>query len=353
MHRYILQFQLEFEKTQRRKVEKDLKKLTTSYEEEKKISQKHKEVALVLIREKKDLFEKLLLFQERNSFLEKQIQNSMENKDKSVNEYLAHEKAKIALKMEAAMEKQLSDFDIEREQLSGKLRQELERNIGLEEQLKNIIKESHLGKNIGVTIAQPLLWQTSSTQTSLSFPGIDHKMMVIAAESQSAINFKCTKQMADISEVSDDARRGSNITDSTATATCLPVRNLSQDSSGAGRSLFCSPTGTRISLNIGTENLSTRKVQSVGRGTPPPIPPNKPQITIPLIHRKEGVATCGEFHNKYDNTADTRVASKTVKKERSSKSYDALNTLQTGQNPDKSFQNVTSINNVPSFKKET
>ena len=41
-------------------------------------------------------------------------------------------------------------------------------------------------------------------------------------------------------------------------------------------------TGARISINVGPSTGPQRKLSPLGRGCPPPIPPNKPQVFIPM-----------------------------------------------------------------------
>jgi hypothetical protein len=55
--------------------------------------------------------------------------------------------------------------------------------------------------------------------------------------------------------------------------------------------VFTTPSGTRISLNVGppSSNLP-RKTSPVGRGTPPPVPPNKPAYVPQAAPRKDIVA---------------------------------------------------------------
>ena len=62
-------------------------------------------------------------------------------------------------------------------------------------------------------------------------------------------------------------------------------------SMSGGTTVFTTPSGTRISLNVGPSNaaVGNRKPSSSGggstsnttRGAPPPVPPNKPQVIIP------------------------------------------------------------------------
>ena len=117
-------------------MEKDLKKTLANLEEERANSIKHKQVAVMLIKEQKKLIEKLVKDRQKINKYEEQLR---EEKDKTTNvvEGLVQE-SKKSLKMEAAMEKQLSDFDVEREQLRGRLAKEESKNRDLSCQVESL-----------------------------------------------------------------------------------------------------------------------------------------------------------------------------------------------------------------------
>ena len=66
-------------------------------------------------------------------------------------------------------------------------------------------------------------------------------------------------------------------------------------SQSGGTTVFTTPSGTRISLNVGPSAASggsspggaPRKTSPVGRGTPPPVPPNKPAYIPQAAQRKD------------------------------------------------------------------
>lgn len=71
-------FKIEYEKSQNKKLEKDLKKTLASLEEERANSIKHKQVAVMLIKEQKKLIEKLVKDRGRIQKLEQQLQEEQE-----------------------------------------------------------------------------------------------------------------------------------------------------------------------------------------------------------------------------------------------------------------------------------
>ncbi|XP_046372894.2 cortactin-binding protein 2-like isoform X2 [Haliotis rufescens] len=134
-----LKQEVDFEKGQTKRMEKDLKKTLASLEEERANSAKHKQVALMLIKERKRLMERVFSERSKTSQFEQILG---EEKDRVMNmaEGLVQE-SKKSLKMEAAMEKQLSEFDVEREQLRSKLGREENRNKELQATIDSLSQQ--------------------------------------------------------------------------------------------------------------------------------------------------------------------------------------------------------------------
>lgn len=282
-----LKQELDFEKSQRRKFEKDLKKASVTLEEEKTISQKHKEVALGLIREKKELFEKLLLFQERNTFLEKQVQNWGDSKDKSLG-VLTHETSKLAQKMEAAMEKQLSDFDIERERLSGKLNKEMEKNSRLLEEIESLKRtaKNELGPSVFIN-------------RSSFGPSSANEVKQISTSNDGDGNRTHFDSQKDAFTIRIDEQN--KPTDNVGDMYVSPSGSSREISTGQ---LTFASNVSRLPPSVNPSSVTPRKGPAGGRGIPPPIPPNKPQITIPQMHRKDLIGTLGDTSGKSETTTD-------------------------------------------------
>ncbi|NXT24192.1 CT2NL protein, partial [Syrrhaptes paradoxus] len=131
--------QLEFEKSQVKKFEKEQKKLSTQLEEERA---RHKQLSSMLVVECKKATAKAAEEGQKTAELSLKLEKE-KSKVSKLEEELAS-KRKRGLQMEAQVEKQLSEFDIEREQLKAKLNREENRTKALKEEvecLKKALKE--------------------------------------------------------------------------------------------------------------------------------------------------------------------------------------------------------------------
>ncbi|NIG57868.1 cortactin-binding protein 2-like [Pontoporia blainvillei] len=126
---------MEMEKLQLQALEQEHKKLATRLEEERG---KNKHVVLMLVKECKQLSGKVL---EEAQKLEEVMAKLEEEKKKTsaLEEELASEKRR-STEMEAQMEKQLSEFDTEREQLRAKLHREEAHTTDLKEEIDKMKK---------------------------------------------------------------------------------------------------------------------------------------------------------------------------------------------------------------------
>ncbi|KAB0375912.1 hypothetical protein FD755_012555 [Muntiacus reevesi] len=129
------QKKLEMEKLQLQALEQEHKKLAARLEEERG---KNKHVVLMLVKECKQLSGKVL---EEAQKLEEVMAKLEEEKKKTsaLEEELATEKRR-STEMEAQMEKQLSEFDTEREQLRAKLHREEAHTADLKEEIDKMKK---------------------------------------------------------------------------------------------------------------------------------------------------------------------------------------------------------------------
>ncbi|NXV75504.1 CT2NL protein, partial [Atlantisia rogersi] len=131
--------QLEFEKSQVKKFEKEQKKLSSQLEEERA---RHKQLSSMLVVECKKATAKAAEEGQKTVELSLKLEKE-KSKVSKLEEELASKK-KRGLQMEAQVEKQLSEFDIEREQLKAKLNREENRTKALKEEvecLKKALKE--------------------------------------------------------------------------------------------------------------------------------------------------------------------------------------------------------------------
>ncbi|XP_055276779.1 cortactin-binding protein 2 isoform X1 [Moschus berezovskii] len=147
------QKKLEMEKLQLQALEQEHKKLAARLEEERG---KNKHVVLMLVKECKQLSGKVL---EEAQKLEEVMAKLEEEKKKisALEEELATEKRR-STEMEAQMEKQLSEFDTEREQLRAKLHREEAHTTDLKEEIdkmKKMIEQLKRGNDSKPSLSLP------------------------------------------------------------------------------------------------------------------------------------------------------------------------------------------------------
>uniref|UniRef100_A0A8V1ADS6 CTTNBP2 N-terminal like n=1 Tax=Gallus gallus TaxID=9031 RepID=A0A8V1ADS6_CHICK len=126
---------LEFEKSQVKKFEKEQKKLSSQLEEERA---RHKQLSSMLVVECKKATAKAAEESQKTAELSLKLEKE-KSKVSKLEEELAS-KRKRGLQMEAQVEKQLSEFDIEREQLKAKLNREENRTKALKEEVESLKK---------------------------------------------------------------------------------------------------------------------------------------------------------------------------------------------------------------------
>nr|XP_012804384.2 CTTNBP2 N-terminal-like protein [Jaculus jaculus]XP_044994179.1 CTTNBP2 N-terminal-like protein [Jaculus jaculus] len=127
--------QLEFEKSQVKKFEKEQKKLSSQLEEERS---RHKQLSSMLVLECKKASSKAAEEGQKAGELSLKLEKEKSRASK-LEEELAAER-KRGLQTEAQVEKQLSEFDIEREQLRAKLNREENRTKTLKEEMESLKK---------------------------------------------------------------------------------------------------------------------------------------------------------------------------------------------------------------------
>ncbi|XP_053562603.1 CTTNBP2 N-terminal-like protein [Bombina bombina] len=125
--------QLEFEKSQVKKLEKEQKKISTQLEEEKS---QHKHLSTMLMKEYTKATNRAMEEGQKVEDVSLKLEK-VKSRVTQLEEELALEK-KRSLQMEAQVEKQLSEFDIEREQLKAKLNREENRTKTLKDELESL-----------------------------------------------------------------------------------------------------------------------------------------------------------------------------------------------------------------------
>ncbi|XP_078273552.1 cortactin-binding protein 2 isoform X1 [Rhinoraja longicauda] len=137
--------QVEFEKSQLKQLETENKKLSTQFEEERI---KNKQIVIMLVKECKQLAGKVVDESQTLAEITKTLEEE-QKKNHELEEELMNEKKK-GVPMEAKMEKQLLEFDIEREQLRAKLNREETHTKDLRREVENfkkIIELNHTREN--------------------------------------------------------------------------------------------------------------------------------------------------------------------------------------------------------------
>ena len=340
-------------------MEKDLKKTLASLEEERANSAKHKQVALMLIKERKKLVEKFVIEKQKAAEAIRQLN---EEKARSMNmaEGLMQE-SKKSLQMEANMEKQLSEFDLEREQLKNKLQREENRTRELQAQVDMLqgqvesLQRQSVGQSVGksprdhfqtieikssVTPPQGKLTvdRGHGRQTSSGSPGSVQSSNVLSAKAKfmKPPMDGAVEHEAGLSPRNSPSEQGVRKRDNTRYSSPQPAGDrgivhyvggepkhetrvgpvgASADKSlnepyASQKPISVTPgttlvaSGGRLTVqtsnaNVGSGQTSPRKVISVGRGAPPPIPPNKPvlstsptpiQVSKPIPPSKAGLS---------------------------------------------------------------
>ncbi|KAL4226365.1 hypothetical protein ACF0H5_014348 [Mactra antiquata] len=319
-----LKQEIDFEKSNQKKMEKDMKKTLASLEEERANSSKHKQVALMLIKERKKLVETMVQDKYKAEQAERLLQDER-NKSMNMAEGLVQE-SKKSLKMEATMERQASEFDLEREQLKNKLHREENRNKDLQAQIDS------------------LAWQLENLQTQLPNKSVHNVELKSSVLSPQPSRLSSERTWPTTSQT-HSGKSGSNIVEREAglsprTSTDLTVRkhdntrytspqvidrghiqysdNSEQRVAPIGAVsdsslVLDTQSGHKVNVSVGGPTMmssggkitvqtggnvvassgpvSPRRMVSVARGTPPPIPPNKPvlassPVTKPIITHK-------------------------------------------------------------------
>lgn len=329
-----LKQELEFEKSQAKKLDKESKKTTTVLEEERAAAIKHKQVALMLIKERKKMTEQTIWLQQHAAQMEKKLQEE-KCRVQGMGSGLAQESQKASV-MEALMEKQLNEFDIEREQLKGKLKKEEARNRELSSNVSHLQQQlDQLHRQMGYDQKRGEGPKSIEIKSSVNrSPGREIDPAEVGSQSQvrggspgqqPSGAYKVTpphtppearKVLGHVQEsperdmhaaqrpvsTPDAAIKRALLANKDRTIGAKPIpaekppelsgprgATLATPSSAGqvytvpqtGTTVFTTPSGTRISLTTGPSPNQPRKMAPGGRGVPPPVPPNKPQVVIP------------------------------------------------------------------------
>ncbi|MBN3281096.1 CT2NL protein, partial [Polyodon spathula] len=157
--------QLDFEKSQVKKLEKEQKKQWVQLEEERA---QHKQLSTALTKECKQATAKAAEEEQRSAELVLALEREQSTVHQREQELQAERKR--GLHMEAQAEKQLSDFDTEREQLRARLKKEESRARDLKEEVAQLKKALAELKSAGQTLQETHNGPSESTSPAATKP---------------------------------------------------------------------------------------------------------------------------------------------------------------------------------------
>ncbi|CAH1732609.1 CTTNBP2 N-terminal-like protein [Aphis gossypii] len=303
MHRKIL----DLERLKKQQLQFEYKKLNNTYEEERL---KHKQIVLFLLAERKKIVMKYIEERKRSEDLG-QILSEEKTKIDSMAEGL-EEESKKSLQMEAELEKQLALFDSESKKMMAALSSEEKKAsvleaelakcqseiISLEKELSEALQSNLLelsSKSPGIRMmsspSDPItssvakVVQPTATASSVRVSG---PMTGIARSVNPGQSLRCLKP---ISGKTNDIQVDKPQDDEDCST---PLDTIKKHPISFGRSMQSESGSTStvkkslfgIQRNMSVPNtaesnipgLIKKQISSVGRGTPPPVPPNKPII---------------------------------------------------------------------------
>ncbi|XP_017788295.1 PREDICTED: uncharacterized protein CG10915 [Habropoda laboriosa] len=312
-----LKKELELEKQEKKRLELELKKSNETLEEEKT---RQKQIVLLLLAERKKIIMKYIEERKRSEDLA-QILSEEKVRIDSMAEGL-EEESKKSLQMEAELEKQLAQFDMERQQYKQALAKEEKRAKDLELELDKLRSEIDVWKEsqtrgsprgVGTTpppppakpanlVAMPTVKPVSAPQTikgtvlGTGTPMVSSKVVQPTATVSSVPVSGPTTGIAR-SVTPGQALRGvsctSNIT-SSGGETAAPSENQAVDKrvvvpasiNPGGTVKLMPPTQAtgKLGFHVGSgsaiqaSGMLPSKKPPISRGVPPPVPPNKPVV---------------------------------------------------------------------------
>ena len=244
----VVNLQLEFEKSQNKKLDRELKRATASHEEERAASAKHKQVALMLIRGRARLVHALTEIKARCALLESTVQESV--------------------KPESASEDRQAEVDFERDQILARLARAEAQNRDLRTEIERL-------RCVGTT---------SATRPTAAHPHV-------------YISERTVSPTPPVHNPADPRRAALPVgqklspeTDSSASKTIQAAKKSPLLHETAINCSFSASSDISGKVPASASHASSpspavtaapRKPAPAGRGgPPPPIPPNKPQVII-------------------------------------------------------------------------
>ncbi|XP_073324537.1 CTTNBP2 N-terminal-like protein [Pagrus major] len=253
-----LQQQLEFERSQVRRLEKEQRRITDQLEEERA---QHKQLSCALAKECKWASARALEEGHRLTELGRKL-----DKEKEACQALRKEledERRRALRMEARVEEQLAEFDTEREQLRSRLKKEEAHCCQLQQQveeLKRKLEETNVMRDVRGGVSVPVEAQEKEWATKVP-PG------------KTAVD---TIKVEDIEEDGNQQPAQPKVN-----GHCL----MEMETNG----------------HNGADNVHAEKIclQNGGENSPSTLPPSSPCASPVLAKRSPGSPSPGSYHSPY------------------------------------------------------
>jgi len=241
--------QLEFEKSQNKKLERELKRASTVRDEDRAASAKHKQVALLLIRGRTRLVQALVETRARCAELENAIQE--------------------VRRAEASNEERHVEADFEREQLRARLSRAEAQNRELRTEIERLR---------GLSVTRP----------TASHPHVYISERTVSPTPPNSSDLRRTPVAVSVPKLSPEMD-SSLLLRTGATSAGAKKSPVLHDISSSAPSVVSDQMYPRINTIVGQPvhqvvspvNVNApRKPVPAGRGIPPPVPPNKPHMVI-------------------------------------------------------------------------
>lgn len=240
-----LKQELEFEKSQNKKLERELKRASTVHDEDRAASAKHKQVALMLIRGRTRLVQALVEARAHCAELENAIEE--------------------ARRAEASNEERHVEADFEREQLRARLSRAEAQN----RELRNEIERLR-----GLSVSRP----------TASHPHVYISERTVSPTPPNSSDMRRTPVAVSVPKLSPEMD-SSLLLRTVASPAGVKKSPVLHEISSSAPSVVADQMHPKISTNVGpvvtpTSVNAARKPVPAGRGVPPPVPPNKPHMVI-------------------------------------------------------------------------
>lgn len=227
------------------------------------------QVAVMLIKEQTKLMQKLVEMRQHLSSLEASLA-AQQQRVRDLHDSLTKASHK-SMHVEAAMEKRFSELDFESEQLRSRISKAEHQNRELlseRDRVQGLLAAEHRGGTSNF----------NSDDSSLPMTVVRHPHGYVAERTVTPTPVTATVRQARAPNGSQVARpTGRNKSPGTPPESKSNT-NMAKTLLDTGtKALDCS--GGQVAVNVTAINLP-RKLSPIGRGVPPPIPPNKPQLFV-------------------------------------------------------------------------